>query len=124
MHTIQGGEAMDIIMPLMGVIGDGAGEAGTLAHHRELVFRSVCPFHQSPCLSCLCVLLVMEDGELISGGFAGPFPQQGFFAGQEWGGQMNFPPPGIMMGYPVPPVATNPMMEQGGPHGLKRQRDG
>lgn len=54
---------------------------------------------------------------------------QGFFPSQEWqqGGMgMNYPapvPPQMMMGY-----AHNPMMDQtggaGGPHGLKRQRDG
>lgn len=55
----------------------------------------------------------------------GGFPQQGFaqpgfFPNNEWGpGMVNYP---IMMGqigYP-----PNPMIDQGGPHGLKRQRDG
>lgn len=63
----------------------------------------------------------------------GGFPQggfnQGFFPSQEWQGPagmgMNYPPgppppPPMMMGY-----GPNPMIDQsGGPHGLKRQRDG
>jgi hypothetical protein len=65
------------------------------------------------------------------GNLVGGFPQggfnQGFFPSQEWQGPgamgMNYPPPpppGMMMGY-----APNPMIDQsGGPHGLKRQRDG
>jgi hypothetical protein len=58
---------------------------------------------------------------LMVGGFPQQgFAQPGFFPNNEWGpGMVNYP---IMMGqigYP-----PNPMIDQGGPHGLKRQRDG
>jgi len=60
--------------------------------------------------------------ELTLGGFTPGF-NQGFFPNQDWqqGMGMNYPPP-MMMGYPP----AGPMMDQsgGGPHGLKRQRDG
>ncbi len=73
---------------------------------------------------CVCGLICVLGG-FPQGGFS-----QGFFPNQEWqqgmGMGMNYPPPPpppqgpMMMGY-----APNPMIDQsGGPHGLKRQRDG